>query len=381
MYLDDLSLILNDKKCNFLAMAITPYQAVGVNAAISYLRQRGVEIQGYILMTSHPDTGRVLDSSLFLVDKQKIKCVEFDYEYKKENLIKKIATRIDQLTICRVKKNGVPFYFVWTEILNNALYAIRESSFNYDLHFIKIDDGAASYLEPFECRRSYLLYAAGDNKLKRINANVKAWGYSIITKYCENGLKNRNRMINANIFVRDMKRDQLIRNTLFSTHYADVFSKVELNKETYEQFNQAVVVNSQGLGEFGITDGVIDYKCLETLANMLNKNYKVVIKPHPREKEIDKYMKLGWIVVDNTVAQEVILSNSKPKCLISFFSSTLLNAKGLFNIPVISLAKILLNEEISDTFRHELVRYIDMYKDIVLFPDSYNELELIIKQL
>ena len=152
MYLDELSIIFCNYHCNFLAMAITPYQAVGVNAAISYLESIGVEINGYILMTSHPETGRTLDESYFRTGNHKIKCIDFEYSFKDRNIIKQIKSRINQFIICRNKSKGIPFYFVWTEILNNILSVIKENAPLQDLVFIKIDDGAASYLSPYECR-------------------------------------------------------------------------------------------------------------------------------------------------------------------------------------------------------------------------------------
>ena len=99
MYLDELSIIFCNYHCNFLAMAITPYQAVGVNAAISYLESIGVEINGYILMTSHPETGRTLDESYFRTGNHKIKCIDFEYSFKDRNIIKQIKSRINQFII------------------------------------------------------------------------------------------------------------------------------------------------------------------------------------------------------------------------------------------------------------------------------------------
>jgi len=40
------------------------------------------------------------------------------------------------------------------------LHVIWQSRPEDNLVFIKIDDGAASYLSPFECRLSYFLYEA-----------------------------------------------------------------------------------------------------------------------------------------------------------------------------------------------------------------------------
>ena len=158
MYLEDLEAELKGKNINFIAMAITPYHAIGINAAIGYLESIGVELNGYILMTSHPDTGRVLNSLHFNTGKQSIKYINFEYSFnEKKNIAQKARIKLNQLLITRKRKRGNPLYFVWTEVLNNILHVIQQVYPNRDLVFIKIDDGAASYLSSFECRLSYLL--------------------------------------------------------------------------------------------------------------------------------------------------------------------------------------------------------------------------------
>ena len=383
MYLDDLELELRGKDINFIAMAITPYHATGVNAAIRYLKSLGIQLNGYILMTAHPDTGRVLNSEHFYTE-ENIKCVDFDYSFQSKNDKKrKIIAKLNQIIISRKSKKGKPIYFVWTEVLNNCLSVIQQVYPDKDLVFIKIDDGAASYLNPYECRLSYLMYAAGNNKARRFMSYFKAFGYSLATGFCEKGLQKKKHFINANVFVKLRRGDKvsLERNTLFSEFYCDAFNQIEVDKDIYELFQDAVVINSQGLGEFKVTDGKVDFDCLKKLASCFDSKYEVVLKPHPREKELDKYTDLGWKVVKTGISQEVILARSKPKCIISIFSSTLLNARGIFDVPVISLAKILLNESITDTFRIELERYIDMYIDVVMFPASFEELTKIIEAL
>ena len=47
-FIDDLKCMLNNKACNFIAFAITPLQSHGVDAAIYYLREKGIDHNGYI---------------------------------------------------------------------------------------------------------------------------------------------------------------------------------------------------------------------------------------------------------------------------------------------------------------------------------------------
>ena len=209
--------------------------------------------------------------------------------------------------------------------------------------------------------------------------------FSFLTNIFAIALKKSSRYTNANIFLRqkDGKKYKLKRNEMISGYYSQAFQDLDANIDDVKKIENAIVINSQGLGEFGISDGKTDFQAFEKVAELLaDSKERIVLKPHPREKEINKYINLGWDVLKTRVSQEVLIAktNIRPKCIISIYSSTLLNAYGLYNVPVISLAKILLRERLSNTLRNQLMRYVDMYEGIVLFPSNYDELLSIINK-
>ena len=389
MYIEDVIRILKtDYDCNFLAMAITPYHAVGVDAAIMCLKEMGITPKGYVLMVSHPNSGRVINKSYFSMHLLSIEHIDFEYKFKnKKTLIEQTKVKFDELHISIKKDNkkGRKIYFVWTEIANNLLHVIWQSRPEDNLVFIKIDDGAASYLSPFECRLSYFLYEAKTNIFKQFKGYIKAGLYAISTNICQNALLKKGYFINANVFLSRSKYtdNSLKRNDIIVQHYVQAFKNIDTGSADFSDFGNAIIINSQGLVESNVTNGNVDYEAYRKLSLLLKKlGENVILKPHPREQNLDKYNELGWKVASAKVSQEVILAKltCKPKCIISIFSSTLLNAKGLFDIPVMSLARILLQEKISERFRLELERYIRMYDGIVFFPTDYNEIkEMIVR--
>lgn len=62
-------------------------------------------------------------------------------------------------------------------------------------------------------------------------------------------------------------------------------------------------------------------------------------------------------------------------------SSTLLNAYGLFDIPAISLAKIMIREDINSVFAGQLNDFIDQYKNVFIFPENMDELKDVLLSL
>ena len=203
----------------------------------------------------------------------------------------------------------------------------------------------------------------------------------------EKSLYKGESLINANIFLKTNWKGKmkLTANMEFAPYYIYALKRYPIANINLSKYENSVIINTQNLLESNITDGVVDFNAYKKVSYLLNEtNEHVVIKPHPREANVHKYETIGWeLFAENNIAQEIILAkiNKKPKCIIGIYSSTLLNAKGIFDIPVISLAKILLKEEISFAFRAELRKYVEMYESIVLFPQDYGELKTIIQKL
>ena len=161
--------------------------------------------------------------------------------------------------------------------------------------------------------------------------------------------------------------------------------KRQLKMETpieFKEFSKSILINTQCLFESNMTNGIVDLKLYKDAVKIVKKyNEKILVKPHPREMNIRKYEDIGCdLIKEMEYSQEVILSNLKemPLCIISVFSSTLLNATGLFGVPAISLAKLMLRKNISKNMVGVLKKYIRQYDNIILFPDSWEELENLI---
>ena len=391
MYIEDVEeLLKNDEHCNFLAMVITPYHAVGVEAAVLYLQSIGVEAKGYVLLTAHPSTGMAVKESNFSLINGQVKFLEFEYAFsKRQSFIKELRnkTRLIKSVCKNDKATDEAFYFVWTESINNLLSSIRQCRANNRIKLIKIDDGAGSYIDAFHRRMSYGTWEAGKKNILRKLRNyfvayIKSSSYFVADFAIENKLRKTNSFINANVFER--VSGKLRKNEDFVQFYETAFSN-EAKKNDFECFENAIVINSQALFEFGILDKEIENEIYRNLAVLLRDfSIKIVVKPHPREKNLVKYSGYGWFLYQqNNISQEIILAQltQKPICIISVYSSTLLNANGVFGVPVVSLAKILYKKRIDKSLRMILERYIAQYKDIIMFPDSFEEFKVILKKL
>ena len=255
------------------------------------------------------------------------------------------------------------------------MYAIHKALPYKQCAIIKIDDGAGSYMSSTYLKYSYLQY-----EYPYPIAFAKALIYGYVTNKNKKIFEHKNAYIDANIFKfsKHKGKNKYEANKEFAPFYNEVFRKSCQIEDNLSIFEDAIVINTQPLKEMGITDGIIDYQLYSQLNSILKKSdRRIVLKPHPREQEIEKYRNLGWVIYNKKgMSQEGIFAviREKPFCLISLYSSTLLNAYGLSNLPVISLARIMLQMKISKALKKELKEYIKNYNSIVYFPASLDEL-------
>lgn len=388
-YLDDISILLkNNEKCNFIAFAMTPLHAHGVDAVIKFLNDTVGEVNGYIYIIPHPITGRLLTEKNFVNNYSNIVLVNGSITFSRNrNMGNKIFDRIKALY--NVKKgNGKTIYVVATEMIPALFSVINKAIDKPAIKFIKIDDGAGSYLNPIEDKLSYVRsqYGKDKNVISYVKGICKALAYCQYMSLLLYNIKSSNKYIDANIFIYHNvdNNKYFTSNSMISPYYKMVFKELGKNipKDKLTIFNESVLFNTQCLAECNMTDGVIDLELYKEVISICNKyNKKVILKPHPREKNINKYKELGIVLLENkNYSQEILFAclDKMPYCVISIFSSTLLNAVGIYNIPAISLAKIMLNKKIDHSLSEQLKEYITQYEKLIIFPNSVEDLESII---
>jgi len=377
---DLITLLKSKQEINYIGMAITPLHAAGIDASLLYLKSIGVEPHGYILVTAHPSTGKAIGRDNFSCNYPGIEFLNYEYAFSaKKNLIDQVC--IKRKILNSPKADGESdIYFAWTETVSNIMYIISEAIPHKKLHLIKIDDGAGAYLS-----RTYLKFSLIRHDYRKLYkiplAYLKALMYGMASRMNENAFRERDTYLDANIY-HISKRNTVIEyipNKDFICFYNKAFKAICKDTSDLYLFDGAIVINTQPLEEIGLTEGVVDYELYEQLSIILNKfDRNVVLKPHPREKNVEKYSNLGWPIYGRKgISQEVIFANveRKPICVISIYSSTLLNAYGLSGIPAISLAKIMLTKDITSALKKELQKYIKNYQNLIYFPMSFNELE------
>lgn len=110
-----------------------------------------------------------------------------------------------------------------------------------------------------------------------------------------------------------------------------------------------------------------------------NLGYKVLFRLHPRETLTDKYIDFK-IVTANASSSEDLLNRltKKPDFVIGAHSTSLVTAKLFYDIPAITIGKMLYPYSKTNFCRHLIDKYNENFCEIVYTPASLKDLKNIL---
>lgn len=367
-----ISMIHSRQNINFLATAITPWHALGINANIYLLEQQGIELKGFIMVVAHPMTGTAIEESNFEMQNSKgIEVVGICQNSLRNSVLSSLKRKINKYCyyLFLTNKNIEKLY--WAVPMKPSyefLPLVDTKSFQKHIITILIDEGLGTYLDSdYVCCK--WAFREGGTKA----GIYSVWHTFVRDKFYMFQLKRKKAIIFKQLLYK--KSYQWLINKTVVNAYRKTMKKEKLTIHT-ELYSGTVVINSNMLFEIGIFSERIDIQIYKELCERLRKNnIKVIIKPHPREKEIEVYQELNCdIEVKCTVAQESIFAGLQvlPICLIGFDTTTLVSSKILFGIEGISLNQLVHPKYLNDKNRFH--KFNKIFSNIVYVPKTMDEL-------
>lgn len=384
-YTEDLIQALNEtSNCNFIACAITFLQAIGINASIKKMVHEGIKLHGFVLIMAHPSTGRILKESDFMLSGADIKVIFYCDKYKNGSK-SPLRNRLIALRESKNPKQNNYINILWTNVDYKWYGIFSKVKYKSQLRFILIDDGDGSYIDQFSNFYYDALYQKGSTLLNIFLTIIKIHIIKSFHKALLQNISNNKNLVDNRIFHVEKSKGYIL-NAHISDYYKISFREQanKIDKNILMKLENAVLFNTQCLYENKMSDGKKDFE-LYRLAIKQAKllGLKIALKPHPRELNLQKYVDLGIDIIPANISQEALLANLKkgPLCVVSIFSSTLLNAYGLFNIPVISMAKIFKNDKMSSALKSQLDDYIKRHEKGFIFPETLEEFNSTLKKI
>lgn len=336
-------IIKNLPNLDFVAYIITPWHAHSFVAALKYIEEKESRtLNGIIILKEHSVSNQLIDDNFFTMQNVRV------YKFKDdESLFDRIKSEI----------SGVLYYLKLKQNNNPSFYLFRPTGFRYPilsmLHkacrgkrkitVVELDEGAGTYLlnkkEWFD-----ITLNVQKNIKNKIIVYIKYIETSILN---EKKIREFNQYINCNLFIKQ-QNGRCSSNGKMPIYFKDAIfdyaSSINIQMPHFPE--RYILINTQPFDDYSLSGKDTKNKLLShCIQVMVDLGYEVYIKPHPRENDLLHYQEMGAKILDYTgISQEGLLaiSNIMPAFIVGYFSTTLVTANVLFDIPTISLNKLLL---------------------------------------
>ena len=355
-----LSQLMSEKDVDFIAWAVSHWHAIGVDAFIYDLSQReNKKLRGVIIISPHSKDGFVINEGDFIC--KNFSEVEFyflDVSQKVQQstvfrVIKFIKKTFDILlatkNIRNKNKNKKEIYIV--SVMNpniNFLQIFRNKHLasKYSPAFSLIDEGIGAYMSKkvWKIVRE-LNYQNKELKhfqfVQVIELKIFEIGYSFLKNIALKYISTENR------FLFSKKHDTLIPIWSVVNSYKNVLEKRKRHIKKVKNTAPLAIIVTQPFLEYEQLSVEYELNITERVVNILvQRGISVAIKPHPRET-VDKYTSILTkfkseqieLIQQKTPVEDFFMLD--PACIIGYTSTSLVNARVLYNIPTISIINIL----------------------------------------
>lgn len=357
-----LSRLMSEKDVDFIAWAVSHWHAIGVDAFIYDLSERkNKKLRGVIIILPHRKDRFVISEVDFICNNfAEVEFCFLDVNPKVQQStvfrgVKRIKRIFDILlatkSIRNKNKNKKEIYIV--SVMNpniNFLQIFRNKHLasKYSPAFSLIDEGVGTYMSKkmWKIVRE-LNYQNKELKhfqfVQVIELKIFEIGYSFLKNIALKYISTENR------FLFSKKQDTLIPIWSVVNSYKKVLEKRKVHIKKVKNTGPLAIIVTQPFLEYEQLSVEYELNITESVVNILvQRGISVAIKPHPRET-VDKYTSILTkfkseqieLIQQKTPVEDFFLMLN-PACVIGYTSTSLVNARVLYNIPTISIINILL---------------------------------------
>lgn len=371
---------------NLVAFVVTPWAAHGVDAFIEYMADRGIHPNGIICIIKHGQAGYLVDSDHFSFSSKDVRLCMLAESTTEFPVVKKLKMKFNMYIHNLMTK---------TKGYRN-IYILNQGSANYEWHAqlknlkdgrlvrsVIIDEGIGMYMRDKKAWVKEDFSNAGSLKEKISIAVSRCFANPLMQKH----LSSKGELMNFCVLQRNAK-NELISSDFSVKYYKTVIHRLGLKEgiKCPSIYENAVVVNTQPFYEYNQVFEDEDIRIIEHLCELCaKKGIKVVLKPHPREKYIERYGMLRNCLIDTRkgITQESIISQLtiKPKAIVGFSSTTLISERIFDEIPAISLIDCVNIQNIESKMRLDFINFKRSFAQFVNFPENLKELDEFLNRL
>lgn len=366
---DVIKILRRNKDINCVAIVISSWHYLNALATIDFLFEKKKIRKGIILACYHKQGGFIIDENLW-------------------------NTNIN----CHIEKEVFQFGHLpqWKEVKAYLREEISDKKDFYILRPIEPTVGFSAELW-FGGLKKNFIHIVIDEGLGFYLRSAKGWRNEHKAINHIDSISNKEVMkkwyqgLYSKIFLK--KREQLLYNTFFIKRGKQLkvnpICKKNLNNilrilsnvyeyDDYSIYEDKLVICTQLFYDMGQTENGADIKQIKQICNIAERNnIKVIIKPHPREKDLDKYLNMG-VEVDssNLVPFEVIVAGlrNKPRAIIGITTTTLVTANVLWGINTISIVDVIGKNNFHKEVKEDIENFSKLFSKYVKVPQNMTSL-------
>lgn len=362
------NLIRQDERIDCVAIVVSSWHYLNALATINSLKIRGQIRKAVVLATQHGRSGFIVDNLLW---EQEMDALE-KYYFKAKNL----PSLQDVARYLKAKaEENKKFYLLRAVSPSPELAAsLWQAGIRRNFINIVIDEGLGYYLRN---TKGWLLEGKKPKQStpKFMERVIKEWLYKA---YTETTLKHHNQLLYHTFFLK--KRGKLIVNDNCVNCLRTVLEETTTcyPQNDYALYENKLIICTQVFHDLGQITNNADITVIRKICDEARKNHiGVIIKPHPRETDIDKYRYPGVEVDEKqSVPLEIILAGTKrkPLAIIGITTTSLVSANILWNIDSFSIIRLVGLKNFAYEVREDIEHFPRCFSNFVALPNSINDI-------
>lgn len=379
--------LIQAEHVNFIGSAVTPWHAHGVDCAISYLKSRGIAVNGVILVKpaiKGSQVDYIIDERNFVTQSCKLYKLPAVYDtrisYIVNNIIElyKASSWYNQQSKSNDKED-VYIANPWHLDVDLFKYLYRRLIGTHTFRLMLIEEGLATY---FPASKSYHQQWITANKDRSIFRRSASFLLNIVGSKLNRRFQHLTKWINLNLLIE--RSDGLVPNEQAISLYRPILRQYALLCERpVVDIGESVIICTMAYKREEVNEDA-DSQLLRAIVDELKSiGITVCIKPHPRETDYkSRYSTLGCTIIDAPCSVETLLSlYPQIKGIISYSSTALVTATLLFGKKSISIINMLDQKQYGEYIQGEMLSFCQCFGNIVEMPNDLTEFRASIKSL
>ena len=375
-----IDIVRQDKSINFVAMAVTQWNALSIDALVFYLESKGYVINAGIVIAEHYSSGYLIDETFFTNKSSRYYLLPYSkeadrvFESKPEkDWTEKLQRACDFYRIVFDFKNNWSkhplFYSTFNHTIPDAVILQQLGDMGRPVVVCRTEEGIGPYMGTFD--KTYPRFREV-RTLPALHGYMRAvfWGREVYG------------MLHKSYDSLTMKKawHGLRKNDSIIPFYRKVFAlRNEMVKPVVDKrlINNSVIICTASWKRHLIQDEE-DFRVLKLVCDDLhNRGIKLLLKAHPRDAFYPtKFEELHCELLNVPgLSFEGLCECALPKAVISYPSTTLINPKLFWNVPTFCVADMLDREKMRN-YIDEIDSFKRVFRNFVRFVKTPNEIKI-----